>query len=313
MKYCPHCGREMPESATTCESCSGAAVETAVPIPMSASDPSSDDDVALAEVMDIETPDGEIPDVEIAETDGPEAIADGETPDVEIPDVEFEDLMPPPVVAIAREQRQPAGWGRREWTAVAMAVGGGAVVTFGLLMASGIASPEAASPVDRAPVPAAAATPARPAASGVRWSRANVARWLGNGRRGFAVELLADNNVPIWQRDVRPVLVVRCLSRQPEVFVFTDSAAKIEPRTEDHTVRIAFDDQPESAVRWPDSADHDALFAPDGAAFLHELTGAQTMRFGFTPHNAPAVVATFSVAGLSEHLTAASRDCGGKR
>lgn len=205
-------------------------------------------------------------------------------------------------------------WNRRELLAIPMALLGGAVITFGLLSTRGAASPEPAAAL---PVTTAASAPAAPAPSpatiGAKWSTSNVSRWIGNGRRSFAAELLAENRVAIWQRDVRPVLVVRCMSRRPEVFVFTDSAAKIEARTEDHAVTLAFDDGEERQERWPDSADHDALFAPDGSALAQDLAAARTMRFGFTPHNASPVVATFNVAGFAELLRSSSKDCSWKR
>ena len=40
---------------------------------------------------------------------------------------------------------------------------------------------------------------------------------------------------------VRPVLAVRCLGRETEVYVVTDSASSIEPTPDKHTVRIGFD------------------------------------------------------------------------
>ena len=69
--------------------------------------------------------------------------------------------------------------------------------------------------------------------------------------------------VSIWMNQVRPMLIVRCVSKSPEVFVLTGSAIKMEAQTEDHTVSFSFDDEPDRTERWPDSAEHDALFAPD--------------------------------------------------
>jgi hypothetical protein len=150
---------------------------------------------------------------------------------------------------------------------------------------------------------AAAAVPAP------RWNRAADGRWLPAGRKNLALEVAATNKVHIWTRDVRPVLVVRCLAGTMDVFVFTDSAARMEPQDQDHTVRLAFDDGRERTERWPDSETHDALFARDGASFAQELSSARSLRFGFTPHNAEPVVATFDVSGLSEHLAPAARQC----
>ena len=118
----------------------------------------------------------------------------------------------------------------------------------------------------------------------------------------MAFELQANNRIHIWTRDVTPLLIVRCQGGQVEPFVYTQSAARMEVQDGDHTVRVAFDDGPEVTERWPDSDEHDALFAKDGTAFVHQLTTAQTLRFGFEPHNAPPAVARFDVSGLHELL-----------
>jgi hypothetical protein len=188
----------------------------------------------------------------------------------------------------------------------------GGSVTFALLRDRVADGPEAVAA--HVATPAKATAPSSPivpsGGANAKWSTANVDRWVGNGRRKFAAELPAENRVAIWQRQVRPVLVVRCLAQGLEVFVFTDTAAKIEPRTEDHTVRITLDHGPETSARWPDSADHDALFAPDGAALTRQLVGARTLQFGFTPHNASPVVAHFNIAGLDAALAPAAKQCG---
>lgn len=92
-----------------------------------------------------------------------------------------------------------------------------------------------------------------------------------------------------------------------DVFVFTDSAARIEPDTLDHTVRIGFDDEVEQPAMWPDADTHDALFAPDGGALARRLTAARVLRFGFTPHNAEPVMMQFPVAGLAPLLARAAK------
>lgn len=196
----------------------------------------------------------------------------------------------------------------REIFMATAAVLAGGVLTMALLVARGTEPASAAS----GGAPAAAAS-SRPAGTAVlpsyknSWSTTNVRRWVA-GRRTFAVEVTAENRIAAWQRQVTPVLVVRCRSRRAEVFVFTGTPARIEPKTDDHTVRLAFDGGAEASERWTDSADHDALFAPDGAAFLSRLAGASTMAFGFTPHNAPPATAHFNVAGLKAHLEQ-TREC----
>ena len=71
--------------------------------------------------------------------------------------------------------------------------------------------------------------------------------------------------------------------------------------------------EPEVTERWADSAEHDALFVPDGYAFAQSLSNAQTLRVSYRPHNAPKAVATFQVAGIAEALQPAAKQCGIKK
>lgn len=144
--------------------------------------------------------------------------------------------------------------------------------------------------------------------SAPRWV-SNHESWLGR-TRGTALEVLAAAPVGVWMRSVRPALVVRCSGKRADVFVFTDSAAAIEAGTQEHTVSFAFDDEEPVSMRWPDAAEHNALFAPDGEGVARRLMLAETFTFTFTPHNAPAVTARFNITGLSAALTPSARDCG---
>ena len=184
-----------------------------------------------------------------------------------------------------------------------------ALVTLVLLMSRGAPQHVAAAQPDAAAPVAAAAAPA-PAVDGVKWSGGNVVHWTGRARNSAAFELHAENTVAIWMRQVRPLLVVRCLANTTEAFVITDSALKIEADTDDHTVAFRLDDQPETKERWHDAADHNAVFAPDGAAFAQRLTHARTLRFGYTPHNAEPVVAVFHVNGLGPLIEPSAKACG---
>ena len=100
------------------------------------------------------------------------------------------------------------------------------------------------------------------------------------------------------------------MDKRTDVFVYTDSAARIEEQDENHTVRVAFDGEAGAHERWPDSVEHDALFAPDGKAMAARLLAARQMRFTFSPHNAAPVTATFEVAGLGELLAPIAKRCG---
>ena len=207
-----------------------------------------------------------------------------------------------------------------------IALAGGGVVAAGALIFTilgmrGAASPEpAAAP---APVRAATATaPARPAAArpapsappaatpadAPSWSRVTDGRWVGSSRRTVAFEVRATGRIHVWMRDVTPVLVVRCDAGATEAFVYTQSAARMEPQDGDHTVSVAFDNVSATTERWPDSAEHDALFARNSADFTRRLAESRTLRFGFTPHNAEPVTATFALEGLSE-LMASAKHC----
>jgi len=111
-------------------------------------------------------------------------------------------------------------------------------------------------------------------------------------------------------KHVRPVLAVRCLGRQTEVFVITDSAMSIEPTPDRHTVHVSFDGGAEAEERWLDSDAKKELFAPDGVALAHHLASARTMRFGFTPYSASPVVVDFDVHGFAGLLEPVGRTCG---
>ena len=166
---------------------------------------------------------------------------------------------------------------------------------------------------NRSAAAAARTSPAVVSPAAPRWTHVTAGRWTGGDRKSVAFELQANNRIHIWTRDVTPVLVVRCQAGQVEPFVYTQSAARMEPQDGDHTVRVAFDNGPEATERWPDSDEHDALFAKDSAAFTHHLATAKTLRFGFEPHNAGPAVMQFDVSGLDELLIAAAKPCGWKQ
>jgi hypothetical protein len=167
-----------------------------------------------------------------------------------------------------------------------------------------------AAPTDARPV-AAADTAATAPRKPMRWSAARRELWLGERRKGIAYDVDANDTVAAWMKRVRPTLVVRCLSGTVEAFVVTETAAQMEPRSEMHTVTVRFDGGPPTTERWPDSSEHDALFAPDGAAFARRILAAQELVFGFTPHNAPPVIARFNVEGLALLLQPGVKHCGG--
>ena len=204
---------------------------------------------------------------------------------------------------------------RRELLVILVAIGAAGVLTFTLLFTHGVSSSGVVAAQKDVVKPQRSVVVGAQRASAVTraWSSQRRAYWTGNQRNSSAFELSAENIVPIWLNQVRPLLIVRCMSKRTEAFVFTGSALKIEPQTEDHTVRFRFDDDQETTLRWPDSAEHDALFAPDAAAFAQRLIHARTLRFGYTPHNAEPVEAHFEVSGLGELIEPVAKECGWKK
>jgi hypothetical protein len=239
------------------------------------------------------------------------------------PDVPNE-AAPPLVQPAASASAKPSSksLGPRQLAMVGGGVLAAGALIFTILGMRGSASPEPAATANPAPAPApraaaaAAARPkpapafAAPPADAPHWNQITDGRWITNNRHTAAFEVAATKRVHVWTRDVTPVLVVRCESGKTEAFVYTQSAARMEPEDGDHTVTVAFDNNGTTTERWPDSDDHDALFARRPAQFTRQLTEAQALHFGFTPHNAQPVVATFALTGLEPLLQSAAKQCG---
>lgn len=240
----------------------------------------------------------------------PETPRDAHDPSVPRAHADTGASEPPPTQLVPVQPPPPkAKAPRGEVTAALAAVIGGGLVGLALLFGSADAPPDSAGADVQAAGVVPAASPALPRAPG-RWSNGSDSRWKSARARDLVLELPADNRVAVWMKHVRPMLVVRCMNRSPEVFVFTETAAKIETQDENHTVHISFDGQPAAAERWPDSVEHDALFAPDGEAFLRKLVAAKTLSFGFSPHNAMPVEVRFNVSGLDALIQPAAKQCG---
>jgi hypothetical protein len=142
------------------------------------------------------------------------------------------------------------------------------------------------------------------------WIGPRRATWARDGSKTIAFELAASKDVGVWMKSVRPVLIVRCLSRTTEVFVATGSAASIEPQAGSHAVHIQFDDAEPLAESWSDSVSSQELYAPDGVALSRRLVRARTVRFGFTPYNSAPVVAEFDVRGFDQVVGLVAGTCG---
>ena len=162
----------------------------------------------------------------------------------------------------------------------------------------------------------AAATSAAPGATAAvtaathQWSREDEYRWIANHKRSVAYTLDADQQVRVWTTHVRPSLVVRCLNRKTEVFVYTETPSKMESTDGLHSVRLTFDGAAGSEERWPDSAEHDALFAPDGTALARRISSAHHLRFGFSPHNADPVQVDFELGDAATVMSHVAKTCG---
>ena len=227
----------------------------------------------------------------------------------QVPTAAAEPGTPPVTGADATPVQE--GFGLRELLLVGLALVGGLFITYALLMGRGVPTHAAAPAKGAADGPALHEVKSAPKPQ--QWSDARREVWLGARRKGVAFDLTSNENVSAWMKSVRPVLVVRCMAGSMEAFVVTETAAQIEPRTDAHTVVFQFDDQAPATERWPDSSEHDALFAPNGAAFAARVAAAQVMSFRFTPHNAAPVTAEFQVAGLAPLLAPAAKHCTPRR
>jgi hypothetical protein len=174
-------------------------------------------------------------------------------------------------------------------------------------MVTAIASPPAGTPSRPVLSPETVA-----AFSAPKWSHAHAYRWVSNRPRSVAFELESIERVPVWTTTVRPVLVVRCLSKKTDVFVYTETAARIESDDENHTVGLAFDDGAQSVERWPDSEEHDALFAPDSSSLATRIASAHRLKFTFTPHNAQPATVNFDLTGADEVVASVRKTCGAR-
>lgn len=177
---------------------------------------------------------------------------------------------------------------------------------------------------EAAGTPAAAARPAPPAvganaAVAVEPQRRTVApewtsRLLRSNRgsvTGVVFELVANEEVGVWRRRVKPMLTVRCESAAPEVFVLTYSPASFESKPRQHTVQVSFDSSPAADQIWEHSVGHDALFALDSREALGQIAAAKSMSFTFTPFNAAPATVQFNVTGLRAQMDSAKR-CSGR-
>jgi hypothetical protein len=142
------------------------------------------------------------------------------------------------------------------------------------------------------------------------WTGQRQARWAADGSKTITFELAATRDIPVWMGRARPVLVVRCLSRQTDAFVALGTSASYADETDRRTVEIQRDDDPPVAQQWDRSESGQELFAPDGRAFVRQLTNTSRLRFSFTPFNAPPATVEFAVHGFDELAGLVAGTCG---
>ena len=142
------------------------------------------------------------------------------------------------------------------------------------------------------------------------WTGQRKAAWAHDGSKTITFELQAVRDVQAWASRVRPVLVVRCLSRATNTFVVLGTSAKFEDDDFRRTIRVQWDDGPEIVQQWEVSDSAHELFAPDGVAFVRQLAKAHRLRFGFTPFNAQPVTAEFAVQGFDQLASLVANTCG---
>ncbi|MGH9145112.1 MAG: hypothetical protein ACRD1Q_00275, partial [Vicinamibacterales bacterium] len=236
-------------------------------------------------------------------TPGPPVVAHQESSRVAVADGKAPTAPP-------NKHRNPKAYWR---FAPAALVGGGAGVLLLVFMNGGQGSSTAQPLKGRADAGAVSASSSnqifRQTAPAMKWNQVKQSAWGRDGSKTVAFELPAEGDVPVWMKRVRPLLVVRCLSRNTEVFVVTSSAASFEKNSGRHTVHLGFDGSGETKEEWEDSVDSQQLFAPDGVGLARRISEARTMTFRFTPFNASPVTAEFNVGGFDEHIQAVAKTC----
>lgn len=197
-----------------------------------------------------------------------------------------------------------------------------AVCTGSLILLASARRTTSASEAPASPAALSAAAPASvsvsPAVAIAPQKRIVAPEWTSRLLRsnrgtvtGVVFELVANEEVGVWRRRVRPMLTVRCEASAPEVFVLTYSPASFESKPRQHTVQLAFDSTPAADQMWEHSVGHDALFAPDARELVQQIAGSETLSFTFTPFNAAPATVQFNVAGLRAQLDSARR-CSGR-
>jgi hypothetical protein len=215
---------------------------------------------------------------------------------------------PAPAPAPQAQKRAPAASNLPIFAAIAAALVVGAVAVAIVVKRPSASEATPVTPAASAPAHAAVAARVDRSAHHAPWTGSTKPGWARDGSKTVTFEHVADHDVPVWMKRVRPVLAVRCLYGHTDVFVMPDTAASVESN-DHHTVHIRLDDGPDVTESWEDSVDSQELFAPDGVALARALAHAKTMRFAFTPYNASPVVVDFDVEGFDSLVGVVAKTC----
>jgi hypothetical protein len=282
-RHCPECAAAMDDASTTCWAC-GHQITTSEPAPEN------------RELDQIPLVDWKEPEPPVSCVQPRESVSAGQSKTWSLPLVGVAATFAIVATIVVVMSRQPSA--SEQPVAVA------APVASAPAPVGPVAAGAAVTPVPAAPVVESAPEP--------KWVGARQATWSNDGSRTISFELQSTNDVDVWMKRVRPLLVVRCLYRTTEVFVATRSAASIEAEGGSHTVRLQIDDDPELIQQWSDSVTGQELFASDSVALARRLATAQRLRFSFTPYNAKPVAAEFVVTGFDALAPLVGKTCGWK-
>jgi hypothetical protein len=126
--------------------------------------------------------------------------------------------------------------------------------------------------------------------------------------------LNAENTIPSVTGDRKPSLIIRCKEGKTDTYVSTGVAASVEEDidggpSDDHHIRLRFDENPPITDRWVEATNHGGLFATDGISAAKQIAGAQKLTFEFTPFDANPATIQFDLKSLSSHLQMVADAC----
>lgn len=207
------------------------------------------------------------------------------------------------LLALATRPSPPAQWPRATKVATACI----AVIVFIWPLVSASRMPTPSSPV------AVSSNPLTSSPTGVgaetQW-QIREDKSAMDGSKTVVISRDAENEIQGWLESNRPSLIVRCQERKTEAYIVTGTAANVEYDTDNHTVRLRFDDSEPVTQHWSASTDDKALFSPNAIEFAKMLVGSKSLAFEFTPLNANPAIIHFRLEGLAPYLQKAAAACG---